>query len=91
MCIEALALAHGMSVSTIHTVLHNNLGLEKKSAMGPQTFECRAEAAACRDLFRVRQSCPPPLSRHAGLDCDDGRDDSVVLHASEQETVPAVN
>ncbi len=31
-CIEALATAHGMSVSTIHAVLHDDLGLEKKSA-----------------------------------------------------------
>jgi hypothetical protein len=32
LCIEALATAHGTSVSTIHAVLHDNLGLEKKSA-----------------------------------------------------------
>jgi hypothetical protein len=31
-CIEALATAHGTSVSTIHTTLHDDLGLEKKSA-----------------------------------------------------------
>jgi hypothetical protein len=31
-CIEALATAHGTSVSTIHAVLHDDLGLEKKSA-----------------------------------------------------------
>jgi hypothetical protein len=31
-CIEALAMAHGMSVSMIHAVLHDDLGLEKKSA-----------------------------------------------------------
>jgi hypothetical protein len=30
--IEALAKAQGMSFSTIHTVLHEDLGLEKKSA-----------------------------------------------------------
>ncbi len=30
--IEALATAHGTSISTIHAVLHDNLGLEKKSA-----------------------------------------------------------
>jgi hypothetical protein len=30
-CIEALAMAHGTSVSTIHAVLHDDLGLEKKS------------------------------------------------------------
>ena len=30
--IEALAAAHGTSVSTIHAVLHDDLGLEKKSA-----------------------------------------------------------
>jgi hypothetical protein len=30
--IEALATAHGTSVSTIHAVLHDDLGLEKKSA-----------------------------------------------------------
>ncbi len=29
-CIEALAMAHGTSVSTIHAVLHDDLGLEKK-------------------------------------------------------------
>jgi hypothetical protein len=31
-CIEALATAHGTSISTIHAMLHTNLGLEKKSA-----------------------------------------------------------
>jgi hypothetical protein len=31
-CIETLATAHGTSVSTIHAVLHDDLGLEKKSA-----------------------------------------------------------
>ncbi len=31
-CIEALATAQCMSVSTIHAVLHDDLGLEKKSA-----------------------------------------------------------
>jgi hypothetical protein len=30
--IKALATAHGMSISTIHAVLHEDLGLEKKSA-----------------------------------------------------------
>jgi hypothetical protein len=32
MCIEALATAHGTSISMIHAVLHDDLGLEKKSA-----------------------------------------------------------
>ncbi len=31
-CIETLAMAHDTSVSTIHAVLHDDLGLEKKSA-----------------------------------------------------------
>jgi hypothetical protein len=31
-CIEALATAQGTSVSIIHAVLHDDLGLEKKSA-----------------------------------------------------------
>jgi hypothetical protein len=31
-CIEALATAHGTSVSTIHAMLHDDLGFEKKSA-----------------------------------------------------------
>jgi hypothetical protein len=31
-CIEALATAHGTSVLTIHAVVHDDLGLEKKSA-----------------------------------------------------------
>jgi hypothetical protein len=32
MCIEVLATAHGTSVSTIHAVLHDDLGFERKSA-----------------------------------------------------------
>jgi hypothetical protein len=32
---EAPAIAHGMSVSTIHAVLPKDLGLEKKSEVGP--------------------------------------------------------
>ncbi len=31
-CIEALATAHGTSISMIHAMLHADLGLEKKSA-----------------------------------------------------------
>jgi hypothetical protein len=30
-CIQVLAAAHGVSIYTIHSILHNNLGLEKKS------------------------------------------------------------
>jgi hypothetical protein len=30
-CIQVLAAAYGVSIYTIHSILHNNLGLEKKS------------------------------------------------------------
>jgi hypothetical protein len=31
-CIKSLAAVHGVSVYTIHSILHKDLGLEKKSA-----------------------------------------------------------
>jgi hypothetical protein len=89
--IEALATVHETLVSMIHTVLHEDLGLEKKSARWvPKLLNDNQSNSVPRSApSSLRQSTATLC--HAGLHCHRGRDNDVLSHSSDEKTVPAVD
>jgi hypothetical protein len=89
--IKALATVHGTSVSMIHTVLHEDLGLEKKTARWVPKFlnedqsNCVTRSAPSSSRQSTATLC------HAGLHCHRGRDNGVFSHSSDEKAVPAVD
>ncbi len=71
--IKSIALANGVSVKTVHDILHKDLGLVKKSARwGAKTSECRPEKGEGADLPEVLGGGPAAVYGNAGQHCHYG-------------------
>jgi hypothetical protein len=67
---KELASSYGVSYRTVNNILHDNLGLVKKSECRLLPLRIRqGESANLQGIHRLRQ---PPLHGHIGQHCDDG-------------------
>jgi hypothetical protein len=79
--IEALATAHRTLVSTIHTVHHEDLGPEKRSARWvPKLLNDNKNNSVSRSARSSSWHSTATLG-HAGLHCHHGRDNGVFSHS----------
>jgi hypothetical protein len=79
--VKSFAVAHGVGVGTIHRILHEDLGLKKKSARWVPKLLSQDQKIQrvedCRDFVPCR---PPPLLRYARQHRHHGRNHGVVSH-----------
>jgi hypothetical protein len=71
MCMD-LATAHGVSYGTMHNILHQELGLVKKSARWVPKLLSEDQKGESEDLHRLRRRHLPPLHGDDGQHRDDG-------------------